>query len=470
MADPMEFSQKVIEATQAKIDWYNANAMPELVEEYRLFHTCVKNLYDLMIKKSLLKPDPYKLEKKISGIKPLDNSPFIDGDRTTIMSGRFSEFETMLDWICTYYKFSVESLKIPEIKKLVDYNNSFMWNSLSPNNAIPNTRGLGQLVFEMKQGADTLTSSSINDILAKIQKATGNITKIFKDLTEFQKEVYKYKVRAQIIFNPKFDKEKAFSSPSEEVAQIKKLFPSVFGHEPFYTQLVEEISREDLAENRDQLQAALLEKLAIEEQSSKKKTQTVDTKEMLLDAVHSLCAQVTPITEVSAKLSENNELLLSASKSFWAQVVAAFKKAFGIPDKPIEYELVIVEQATNAKRKQKVNFNTFVADIQKKAVFYNSFALKNSSGYKKFQEADSAKVLDFLNRQITDLQKASILLKAFDDFFKTNAPAEKRPKVKGLSMELMAIKNNLVNTNQRRAEYISYVEEQEQMKKLGIEH
>ena len=187
MADPMEFSQKVIEATQAKIDWYNANAMPELVEEYRLFHTCVKNLYDLMIKKSLLKPDPYKLEKKISGIKPLDNSPFIDGDRTTIMSGRFSEFETMLDWICTYYKFSVESLKIPEIKKLVDYNNSFMWNSLSPNNAIPNTRGLGQLVFEMKQGADTLTSSSINDILAKIQKATGNITKIFKDLTEFQR-------------------------------------------------------------------------------------------------------------------------------------------------------------------------------------------------------------------------------------------------------------------------------------------
>ena len=60
MADPLEFSQKVIEATQTKIDWYNANVMPELVDDYRLFHTCIKNLYDLMIKKSLIKPDPYK--------------------------------------------------------------------------------------------------------------------------------------------------------------------------------------------------------------------------------------------------------------------------------------------------------------------------------------------------------------------------------------------------------------------------
>ncbi len=470
MADPLEFSQKVIEATQTKIDWYNANVMPELVDDYRLFHTCIKNLYDLMIKKSLIKPDPYKLDRKISGIKPLDNTPFIDGERTTIIGARFSEYETMLDWICTYYKFSIDTLKIPEIKKLVDYNNSFLWNSLSPNNTMPNTRGLGQLVFEMKHGADMLTTSSINDILAKIQKATGNLTKVLKELTEFQKEVYKYKIRAQIIFNPKFEKDKAFSSQEDELAAIKKLFPSTFGHEPFYTQLVEEITREDQANNREELQAALLDKLGIKEDKSKQKAQTVDTKEMLLDTVHTLCSQITPFGEVYAKLGENNELLQSASNSFWAQFIAALKKAFGIPDKPIEYELVIVDQTANTKRKQKVDFNTFRTEIQKKINFYNSFALKNSSGFRKFQEADEAKVLDFLNRQITDIQKTSVLLKAFDDYFKNNAPADKRSKIKGLSMELMAIKNNSVNTNQRRAEYISYIEEQEQMKKLGIQN
>ena len=470
MADSKEFSQKVIEAAQAKIDWYNSNVMPELTEDYRLFHTCVKNLYDLLIKKSLIKPDPYKLDRKISGIKPLDNSPFIDGERTTIIGARFSEYETMLDWICTYYKFSIDSLKIPEIKKLIDYNNSFLWNSLSPNNAIPNTRGLGQLIMEIKHGSDALTTSSVSDILAKIQKATGNLAKALKDLAEFQKEVYKYNIRAQIIMSDKFDASKALTSPEEEVAQIKKNFSAVFGREPFYTQLVEEIAREDQAPNRDELQAALLAKLALEDPNAKKKAQTVDTKEMLLDAIHSLCAQVTPLSEVYAKLNENNETLKSASTSFMAKLIAAFKKAFNIPEKPIEYELILVDQSTNARKKQSVNFAAFTGEIQKRMNFYNSFSLKNSMGYRKFQAAEETKLVDFLNRQITDLQKTSAWIKGFDDYFKNNAPAEKRSKIKGLSMELMALKNNLVNTNQRRADYISYVEEQEQMKKLGIEN
>ena len=469
MADPNEFSQKVIEAAQAKIEWYNANVMPELVENYRLFHTCVKNLYDLLIKKSLLKPDPYKLDKKISGIKPLDNSPFIDGDRITVMSSRFSEFETMLDWICTYYKFTIDGLKIPEIKKLLEYNNSFAWNSLSPNNTIPNTRGLGQLVFEMKQGADSLTSSSVSDILAKIQKSTNNIAKSLKDLAEFQKDIYKYKIRSQVIGHPNFDKEKAFSSQSEEVAAIKKMFTSVMGKEPFYTQLVEEVAREDQAPDKEQLQAAFLERLAIKEDDSKKKNQTIDTKEMLLDAVRTLCAQCTPLAEIFNKLKENNEIIQSASNTFMGKFIAALKKAFGIPDKPVEYDLTIIDQATNTQKKQRVPFTPFCADIQKKMNFYNSFALKNSAGYRKFQAAEEMKVLEFLNKQITELQKISILTKAFDDYFKNSAPAEKRSKIKGLSMELMALKNNSVNTNQRRAEYISYMEEQEQLKKLGLD-
>lgn len=470
MAESIEFSKKVIEAVETKIEWYNSTIIPQISENYRLFHTCVKNLYDLMIKKSLIKPDPYKLDRKISGIKPLDNTQFIDGERITIIGMRFSEFETMLDWICTYYKFSIDSLKIPEIKKLLDYNNSFVWTSLTPNSTMPNTRGLGQLIMEIKRNGDMLTSSSVNDIISKIQKTTNEIVRLFKDLTEFQKENYKYKIRKGIIVGGKIDQNKAFSSEAEEVAQIKKVFTSVIGKEPFYTQLVEEIAREDQASNRDQLQAAVLEKLAIKEEKQKTNTVQIDTKEMLLDAIHSLCAQSTPLSTVYTKLSENNEVIQSASSSFWAQFIAALKKAFGIKDKPVEYEIIIVEQATNNKRKQTVNFAPFNADIQKKAGFYNSFSLKNSMAYKKFQSADEQKLLEFLNKQISDLQKISIILKALDDYFKNNAPAEKRSKIKGLSMELMAIKNNMVNTNQRRAEYISYIEEQEQMKKLGLDH
>lgn len=468
MENPNDFSQQVISAVEAKTEWYNSTVMPQLLESYRLLHSCVKNLYELMIKKSVIKADPYKLDRKISGVTPLDNSQFIENERATIIGLRFSEYETMLDWICTYYKFSVDRLKIPEIKKLLDYNNSFLWNSLTPNNTMPNTRGLGTLVMEMKRSADPLTASSINDILSKCQKATNELVKICKDLTEFQKEVYKARVRKDIFQHPKFDRDKAAASAGDEMQQIKKLFTSVFGKEPFYTQLIQEVVDEDHAANKAELQAALIQKLGIKQESNEKKNKGPDLREMLMGAVQSLCAFTTPLQTVYTKLNENNEVLQSESNTFWGKLVAALKKGFNIPDKPVEYDLIIIEQATNTQRKQRVEFTGFGAELLKKCNFYNSFASKSSAGYKKFLDAESSKVLDFLAKQIADIQKILILLKAFDDFFKNNAKAENRSKIKGLSMEIMALKNNLVNTNQRRAEYVSYVEEQEQMKKLGI--
>ena len=468
MENPNDFSQQVIDAVQAKTEWYNSTIMPQILDDYRLLHTCVKNLYDLMIKKSIIKSDPYKLDRKISGVTPLDNSQYIETERSTIIGMRFSEYETMLDWICTYYKFSIELVKIPEIKKLLDYNNSFLWNSLTPNNAMPNTRGLGQLVMEMKHSADPLTSSSINDILSKCQKASNNLVKMFKDLTEFQKEVYKSRIRKDIFQHPKFEKEKADASAAGEMQQIKKLFTTVFGKEPFYTQLVQEVIDEDHAANKAELQAALIKKLGIKQETVQKKNQGPDLREMLMAAVQTLCAFTIPLQTVYTKLNENNDILQSESNTFWGKLMAALKKAFNIPEKPVEYEVLILEQATNTYRKQRLEFTEFTADLLKKANFYNSFSVKGSVGYKKFFTADSTKVLEFLSKQITDIQKISVLLKALDDFFKNNAQPENRPKIKGLSMEIMAIKNNLVNTNQRRGEYISYFEEQEQMKKLGI--
>ena len=40
---------------------------------------------------------------------------------------------------------------------------------------------------------------------------------------------------------------------------------------------------------------------------------------------------------------------------------------------------------------------------------------------------------------------------------------------KGMKMELVTMKNTLVKTNQKRAEYVAVIEEKMQMEKLGID-
>ncbi|MBD5440498.1 MAG: hypothetical protein HDR33_05715 [Treponema sp.] len=469
MANPIEFSQKVLEAIDARAQWYEENVMPKILDNYRLMHTCVRNFYDLMIKKSLIKEDPYRLDQKISGIKSPENSQYAETDRAHIIGVRFAEYETMLDWICTYYKFSVDNLSITELKKLLDFNNAFSWKNLSANSDSPNTRGLAEMINEMRRNADALTNSAISDTVSKCQKATAELDVALKDLAEFQKEFYKGKIRKTVFMHPKFDEDKAFKSAGEEMNQIKKTFPVVFAKTlPFYTQLVEELIKEDQDANKEKLQDALLKKLAIPNTEKKKKTKEIDSKELLMSTAQSLCAFSTPLQTICAKLSENNQLLQTYANSGFAKFLHAFRKAFGISEKPVTYEITILEKATGTQRKERIEFNPFCADLQKRMNFYNAFALRTSPGYKRLLAADEKKVLEFLTKQISDMKNIAQILKGFDTYFKNSSPPEIRPKIKGLAMELTALNNSTINTSQYLAEYISYVEEQEQMKKLGI--
>ena len=469
MANPIEFSQKVLEAIDARTQWYEENVMPKILDNYRLMHTCVRNFYDLMIKKSLIKEDPYRLDQKISGIKSPENSQYAETDRAHIIGVRFAEYETMLDWICTYYKFSVDNLSITELKKLLDFNNAFSWKNLSANSDSPNTRGLAEMINEMRRNADALTNSAISDTVSKCQKATADLDVALKDLAEFQKEFYKGKIRKTVFMHPKFDEDKAFKSAGEEMNQIKKTFPVVFAKTlPFYTQLVEELIKEDQDANKEKLQDALLKKLAIPNTEKKKKNKEIDPKELLMSTAQSLCAFSTPLQTICAKLSENNQLLQTYANSGFAKFLHAFRKAFGISEKPVTYEITILEKATGTQRKERIEFNPFCADLQKRMNFYNAFSLRTSPGYKRLLAADEKKVLEFLSRQISDMKNIAQILKGFDTYFKNSSPPEIRPKIKGLAMELTALNNSTINTSQYLAEYISYVEEQEQMKRLGI--
>ena len=140
-----EFFSQLEQALEQKQNWFNKERLPELLNHYRLFYTCVKNLNDMLTKKSLIIPDPYKLDKRISEIVVPDTSPFSEGEIPSILGSRLSEFETMLDFLCTYFRFSVENFTVDVIKKLLEMNRVFDWTNVSMNNGKANTRSLAKV-------------------------------------------------------------------------------------------------------------------------------------------------------------------------------------------------------------------------------------------------------------------------------------------------------------------------------------
>ena len=468
MENGNNFNESVVQAADAKAQWYDTDELPKVLDNYRLLHTCIKVIFDFLVKKALITPDPYKLDKKISDIKSPESTQFVESERSIVMGQRFSDYESTLDFLCNYYKFSVSQLSLSNLKKLVDLNNSITWNAFSANSNKTNTRVLATMVFGARQSSDALTSSMINDNLSKAAQAMNEINAALKDYTEFQKEWYKAQVRKTVLLSPNFDANKALAEPASELQQIKKNFAAGMGKVPFYNELIDEIIQEDQGPKKAELQQLLLKKLNVAKESDKKVEKRVDTKALIMGALQVLGSTPAQIGTIASKIQDNHDLLESEHNSFMDKLKRALRKAFGIAEKPLYYNVVIVDQTTGAKRTEKIHYQTFMTDLATKTRRFAAVAQPNSPGYKKIMSMPEEKIAEFVSSQITDCNRLMVHLNALDDFFKTAASPMNKSKVKGLKIDITTLKNSIVKANQQRVEYTSYIEEEAQMKRLGI--
>ena len=464
------FVNELQTALNKKQEWYNSVRLQELLMQYRLMYTCVKTLFENFVKKSLIVPDPYRLDKKISESVVPETSGFAESDIPKVFGERFSNYETMLDFICTYFRFSMENFTIQKVKQLLDLNKVFEWDSLSSNSTRMNTRALAMVVSNAKKGAPNVVQSMINDSLDKCAQSTGEINNMLTELAGFLRELYKGGLRRDLFDHPDFDKAKAAESSEAELAEIKRLYTKVTGKKNFYTDLVNEIIEEDHAPDKDRRRAAVLERLQIKESSKSvtaKKAAGPDTKEMLMQSVLAVGATAPTLAQLISKLSDNIELLYKTKSTFFSKLISALKKAFHIPEKERICNLVIKDSKTGAERTQKIKINEFMSDFSRKERIYNGIATKGIE-YSKIQSSSEDAILSFVNKQISELQSLFVVINAFDAHFKQEVATEFKTGIKGMQIELSALRNSIINANKKRSEYASYKEEAAQMQKLGI--
>ena len=463
------FDAELQTALSKKQEWYNSESLQELLNEYRLMHTCVKNLYECFVKKSLIQPDPYRLDKKISEIVVPESSPFSESEISKVFGARFSDYETMLDFICTYFRFSTENFSIQTVKKLIDLNKVFDWEDLSMNSSRMNTRALAMTINNAKSNSPNVVQSMINDSVSKCSQSSVVISKMLNELGVFLRELFKGGLRKDLFEHPDFNKAKAAESAESELAEIRRLYTKVTGKKTMYTDLISEIVEEDHGPDKERKQAAVLERLAIKGAAKveKKKAAGPDTKEMLMQAILALGAMAPTLTQLHSKLGENFTLLYQKKNTFFNKLMAALRKAFHIAEKEHVCNLPIKDAKTGAERTQKINVNEFLTDLSRKERVYNGIGMKGVE-YQKINASNEDAILSFVNKQISEVQSIFVIINALDAYFKNEVDAEFKVKVKGMQIELSALRNSIINANKKRGEYASFKEEHAQMQKLGL--
>lgn len=468
MAENESFNTKIIMAAADREQWYDSVQLPKIQDDYRLHLSCVRNIFEALVRRGLIIPDPYKKDNKITSIKCPETTPFADNERSQVLGIRLSNYESMVDYVCNYMRFSVEMLNIESIKKMMELNNAFSWNNLSQNSTRSNTRSLATCISELKNNADQLTISMIKDNTLKTQNAMEEINSVLKELAEFQRERYKLEIRKAIFENSAFDKEKAYASTSGMVTEIKRLFPSAMPRRPLNSELIAELAAEETAPNKNELQEALYAKIKLKESTSEIKTQKIDTHAILMEAIRLVGTTCDSYKVILDKIIANHDVLQSGKKSFKEKLLKLLRNIFGLEEPSIDYEVTITDKKTETKKKETVHYKDFSAGLLKRVKIYSAFAAKDTPGYNKISQQKDEAILDYLNKQLVENNHLFALIIALDEYFKSHAAPSDRPKIKGCSMELTVVKNILVKANQQRSDYVAYAEEAEQMKKLGI--
>ncbi len=437
--------------------------VPRLREQFRAYYSAFQALYNVLLKKSLVAEDPYKYDTKISEIEPPVDEGYAENEREDQLAVRMSGYDSQLDFLNTSYQFSTDFLNLRRLKALIKLARFVRWTHFSPGSTAPTTRALAEQVDKVRGGSDKVSSGVVNDSLNQLSKAQNEVLADLKRLVTYQKERYKAMVRADVIGG------EAEATGEEALRGIKRKFAQVTPNKPFFPDLVSEILAEDAGPDKDRLRKEVLDSLAVADNKPATKRKQDTSRAILMDAVRSMANAGRPLDECVERISENYQLVANRTLTLGEKFKRWLRKVAGQPTPKGKIELEYVDITTSARSRETIDFDEFVQGISRRTRIYNGIIGRMGNTYRKLEAAGDDQVLAFLSRQIEELQLTHRRLEALDVYFKSEAERDDRGKLRGIKIELSTLKNAIVNSNQKRAEFVANKEETEQLKKLGVD-
>jgi hypothetical protein len=460
MAENTDYRQALHEALAVRADWLEKSELPKLKEALRNYHIGFASLYNIYLKKGLIHEDPYKQEAKIGELEVPPSTPFTDAEKVDQLTLRLSAYDNQLDFLVNFYQFSAEFLNLDRIKRIVGLVKYIDWIHLTPDSQSPVTRAVAEMTAQIKSRSDPLTMSVVTEALNRLTKAYASIMGYLKTFTDYQREVYKQELR---------DRVTSTMTPAEaaQFPRVKKKFAQVNQGKPFYSELAEEVIKEDYSKEGPALRENILMSLRVTEAKPKAVKAPVSFKSILLEGVQSLGSSAAAFNEIAIKIDQNQMLLDNKKKSLGEKIRKLIRQMLNEEPDPVVYEVEYIDQTKEIPVREKVNFFNFRGDLERKIKTLGSVSLYGG-GTTKLEAMQEEQLMGFLDKNIREVQSFHKTLSALDEFFKKEVDRADREKVKGIKPELAAIKNAIIRANSRRNDYNAQKEEEEQLRRLGV--
>jgi len=462
MANDNEYMQALSDALAKRATWLERNELPKLKDGLRLYHTGFASLYNLYLKKGLIHEDPYKQETKIGELEVPETAAFAEGKRMDELTVRLAAYDNQLDFLVNFYQFSADYLTLDRLKRIVGLVRYIYWVNLTPDSSSAVTRAVSEMTSQVKTaaGGDKLTMSVISESLSHLNKSFTPIMGQLKLLTDYQRELYKYDLRESVFSN---------LSPSEstQLPAIRKKFLQTNQGKLFFPDLADEVIKENSADEGQALREKVLKSLQVAEPKPKVVKVEVNYKGILLDGIIVTGSTGASFQEIMGKLDVNKAVLENQKKGFMHALRKLVRQILNRGPDPAIYDLDYLDPIKGVHVKEKINYNSFRVDLERRTKTLNAVNAKGP-GIPKLEAMSEENLTTFLERNIRDIQSFHKTLSALDEFFKSEVERSDRDKIRGIKPELAVIKNAAIRANSKRHEYTAQKEEDEQLKRLGV--
>ncbi|MDR0639270.1 MAG: hypothetical protein LBG27_10310 [Spirochaetaceae bacterium] len=463
MADN-SWSSVLKEALDQRYAGLSGTELPKLRGSFRQFYTAYSTMYNILLNKGTVKPDPYKNESKVTDLVMPEVGPFSETKKHEQFSLRLANYDNQLDYIVNFYTLSVETLTQDKVKILLAVVKFIDWPRMTPDSSSPNTQAMADIVTAERQHPtfDPLATKNFGESLKKLEVMTKEITCLLKEFSDYNRESYKAEVRDQLISN--------MQRSEMTILDIKKKFPSVFKGRPFYAELIEEILKEDFSPDALTLQKKVLKSLEAEgaAQSKEKAKEPVSFKPYLIEGLNAIGSAGMTLGEIFPKIESNHKLYQNKKKSLGQKIKEMFAAIINKEPEPVIYSGNSTDPNKNGGMiKETISYNQFRDELEKKSKILRALAVQGSA-VSKLESMEEPQLSELLDRNIRDMQIYHRKLSFLDEFFKSGVDKEDKGKVRGIKPELSTIKNAVSKATSKKHDYMAAQEEAVQFKKLGI--
>jgi hypothetical protein len=469
MSEPEGFQAQLESAVEAKRRFLDENTLPRLKESFRTFQSLFENLYNILMRKSLVQEDPYKYEQKISEIEVPAKGEILDLEKGEKLSQRLSSLHAQLEFLNTYYQLSVDFLDLQRLRRIIGLVRYINWSHVSETSPDATTAVLAETLGKIRPGSDNVSTSIISTSLTQLQVLSSGILGLLKEIFGFQRQSYKLMLRKQLVSPMRQTLEKLYAlGPDKAYKKIKGVFASTMKGKPFYRDLVEELLQEEFSEDAPQLRQKSLSVLKITEEKHTEIRKKPDHRVILLEAVRLILPAGGHLRDTLRKVILNQETLAKSRQGFGGKLRSWWQKRFHSRGPNTVVEIRYFDARSSATRTETIDFHNFVEGVRRRSSLLDALAQPDSASYARLSDASEQQIDTFLKKNIGELQLLYRRLEGLNEHFRREAPEERKEQLKGIKIELSGLKNCIARANRRHYEYVALQEEEIRLRQMGV--